>query len=614
MSFAQGDLGSAIVLGVRSSSRSVSSPASRSSHVGRRSPASGVGCGALAIVSDPRRFNRITAFRDIEGNKEHLAWQSYQGLLSIANGGITGSGIGGSNSKMGYLPLAHSDFIFAVIADELGLVGSLAVVGGFMCSCSFGIQTALAAPDRFGLLLAGGIIAWFGVQAIVNMGGVVNLMPVTGLTLAVLLGRRHVAVRVDGAGGPAAERLAACRHRRPRTCAPDRSSGRRRATPLASVSRADRSPADRCAVRRRHRRRHGGPRAAGAGGRRGSGRQRARSAAIHYMGARAGHRDPAAARHAVPAHVLRRRRVPAQLGRASQPRQFVPKMWRARREAIDAVRARCARRSSSASAATPACRPCSPPGASACPIVVVSYDLLPGRASRLAARGAAACAVAFPDSPLPRATLTGAPVRQAVLDVDRARPRRGPARPLGLPDDRFVVAVMGGSQGSGVLNEAVAALLGRRRPTIAGLAIRHAVGERFLAARRRRHATARDGVLYQPIGYEYAHAVGVRRRRPADRAGRSEHGPRGRRHRRSRPSWCRGPASADDHQTLNVRWLSDAARRSARRARHRSSSPDVDRRGSVADRRRTLVAERRPAGCGRCIGVAHWQAWSSRSL
>ena len=86
------------------------------------------------------------------------------------------------------------------------------------------------------------------------------------------------------------------------------------------------------------------------------------------------------------------------------------------------------------------------------PIVVVSYDLRPGRASALAARRAAACAVAFPDSPLPRATLTGAPVRQEILGIDRRRDRAAARHRLGLPADRFVVAVMGGSQGSGALN------------------------------------------------------------------------------------------------------------------------------------------------------------------
>lgn len=188
------------------------------------------------------------------------------------------------------------------------------------------------------------------------------------------------------------------------------------------------------------------------------------------------------------------------------------------------------------------------------PIVVVSYDLLPGRASQLAARRAAACAVAFPDSPLPRATMTGAPVRQAILDVDRVRDRASARAELGLPDDRFVVAVMGGSQGSGVLNEAIESWL-QRVGDDRGLAIRHAVGERFLAdAPPARDGS--DGVLYQPIGYEprmplvYAAADVL-----VGRGGAStvhEVAVTG------TPAvlvpWAR---SAEDHQSLNVGWLSD---------------------------------------------------------
>ena len=181
MSFLQGDLGSAIVLAAVVLAVGVAAGVPLV-HVGAIGMAGALGA-LVAIVSDPRRFNRLAAFRDIEGNKDHLAWQSWQGLLSIANGGMTGSGIGGSNSKLGYLPLAHSDFIFAVVADELGFIGSVAVIGGFSLLVWFGIQAALAAPDRFGMILAGGIASWFGVQAIVNLGGVVGLMPVTGLTL-----------------------------------------------------------------------------------------------------------------------------------------------------------------------------------------------------------------------------------------------------------------------------------------------------------------------------------------------------------------------------------------------------------------------------------------------
>jgi cell division protein FtsW len=138
---------------------------------------------ALFALSSPRRLNRLTSFLDVSGNKDYLSYQTYQGHLSIASGGLTGSGIGGSNGKLGYLPLAHSDFIFAVIADELGLIGSVAVIGGFALLVWFGVQVALAAPDTFGMLIAGGIATWFGVQTIVNVGGVAGVLPVTGLTL-----------------------------------------------------------------------------------------------------------------------------------------------------------------------------------------------------------------------------------------------------------------------------------------------------------------------------------------------------------------------------------------------------------------------------------------------
>ena len=138
---------------------------------------------AMFVVTSDRRLARFTALTDIEGNKDYLAYQTYQGYLSIANGGVFGSGIGEGKGKLGYLPLAHSDFIFAVIADELGLIGAVAVLGGFALLVWFGIQTALAAPDRFGMLLAGGISVWFAVQTVVNVGGVTGLMPVTGLTL-----------------------------------------------------------------------------------------------------------------------------------------------------------------------------------------------------------------------------------------------------------------------------------------------------------------------------------------------------------------------------------------------------------------------------------------------
>jgi UDP-N-acetylglucosamine:LPS N-acetylglucosamine transferase len=233
---------------------------------------------------------------------------------------------------------------------------------------------------------------------------------------------------------------------------------------------------------------------------------------------------------------------------------FLPKLLRARRAAIAAFRSMRPRVVVSVGGYA------SLPAVLAArrlrvPVVVVSYDRFPGRASSLAAKRAAACAVAFPDSRLPRATLTGAPIRQAVLDVDRVGDRHSARERLGLPDDRFVVAVMGGSQGSGVLNAAVGALLDRCCGD-AGLAIRHVVGDRFLAGARP-PTTGEQGVLYQPVGYEadmpsvYAAADLL-----VGRGGAStvhEVAVTG------IPAvlvpWA---SSAEDHQTANVRWLADA--------------------------------------------------------
>ncbi len=178
---AQGDLGSAIVLGavVFSIAWIAGVPFVPMAVMGSIATSAGL----FFVFSSQARTDRFTAFMDVTGNKDRLAWQTYQGYVSMASGGLSGSGIGGSKTKLGYLPYAHSDFIFAIIADELGMLGAGAVIGGFIMLVWFGVQAALAAPDRFGMLVAGGVASWFGVQAIVNLGGVTGLMPVTGLTL-----------------------------------------------------------------------------------------------------------------------------------------------------------------------------------------------------------------------------------------------------------------------------------------------------------------------------------------------------------------------------------------------------------------------------------------------
>ncbi|MGZ4679761.1 MAG: undecaprenyldiphospho-muramoylpentapeptide beta-N-acetylglucosaminyltransferase [Ilumatobacteraceae bacterium] len=134
------------------------------------------------------------------------------------------------------------------------------------------------------------------------------------------------------------------------------------------------------------------------------------------------------------------------------------------------------------------------------PVVVVSYDRRPGLVSKLAARRAAACAVAYAGTTLPRATLTGAPVRQEVLAVDRRRDRQGALSSLDLPEDRFVVAVFGGSLGAKRLNDVTAEMV-LRLADRRDLAVYHIVGERNLADA----APARDGsdgIMYRVLGYE----------------------------------------------------------------------------------------------------------------
>jgi len=135
------------------------------------------------------------------------------------------------------------------------------------------------------------------------------------------------------------------------------------------------------------------------------------------------------------------------------------------------------------------------------PIVVVSYDRTPGRASRLAARSATASAVAFENSPLPRATVTGAPIRQAILDVERSADSRNAARRLlAIPEDRFMIAVMGGSLGSGVLNEAIAKYV-TAHELDSQLAVRQIVGERFVDQIDPLEPVG-SGILHQVIAYE----------------------------------------------------------------------------------------------------------------
>ncbi|MCU1372766.1 MAG: putative lipid flippase FtsW [Actinomycetia bacterium] len=140
--------------------------------------------GALVLaLSKKYRRDRLLAFLNPAKDPGNTGYQINQSLMGVASGGWWGVGLGESRAKWGFLPNAYSDFIFAIIAEELGLLGALLVVGLFLAFGVIGIRAALRAPDRFGTLVAAGITAWILAQAFINIGGVVGILPITGLTL-----------------------------------------------------------------------------------------------------------------------------------------------------------------------------------------------------------------------------------------------------------------------------------------------------------------------------------------------------------------------------------------------------------------------------------------------
>jgi len=227
------------------------------------------------------------------------------------------------------------------------------------------------------------------------------------------------------------------------------------------------------------------------------------------------------------------------------------------------------------------------------PVVVVSYDFVPGRASQLSARRAAACAVAFENSPLPNATVTGAPVRHDLLTLDRVADRAAAREQLAVPDDRFMVAVMGGSLGSGVLNAAIAQYATEHRDDM-GLALRQVAGERFVADVENVTPIDGEGIVHQVIGYE--------QEMPAVYAAADLLIGRGGASTVHEVATTGIPAilvpwahAADDHQTENVRWLAGSGGAIA------VSEDDLARPQVLADQIERL---RNDAGAREALSVA----------
>jgi cell division protein FtsW len=144
--------------------------------------ATAAGSVVLGLL-EPYRRDRILAFLDPWADPANTGYQTIQGQVALAGGHLAGVGLGASRAKWGFLPNAHTDFIFAIIGEEAGLLGSLIVLALFAAFGVLGVRTALRAPDRFGTLLATGITAWVVGQALVNIGAVIGLLPITGVPL-----------------------------------------------------------------------------------------------------------------------------------------------------------------------------------------------------------------------------------------------------------------------------------------------------------------------------------------------------------------------------------------------------------------------------------------------
>ena len=141
--------------------------------------------GALAYLvrMDAERWERIMAFLDLEGTKLGAGLQQYRAMLAFGSGGMWGVGLGNGAEKHGYLPFAHTDFIFSMIGEELGLVATLGVVFCFVLITIMGISIALHAEDHFGRLLGFGLTAVIVIPALMNMGVTTAVLPNTGLPL-----------------------------------------------------------------------------------------------------------------------------------------------------------------------------------------------------------------------------------------------------------------------------------------------------------------------------------------------------------------------------------------------------------------------------------------------
>jgi cell division protein FtsW len=179
----------------------------------------GIGIGWILIMSAAYRRARFLSFLSPWKDPQNAGYHLIQSYIALGSGGLFGVGLGASRQKWMYVPNAHTDFIFSILGEELGLVAAVGVLALFGALLYGGVRVAARAPDAFGRLLAAGIVSWLGLQTVVNLGAVTGLLPITGVplpllsyggsSLVVTLTAIGILINIARAGPPRSRRRAA---------------------------------------------------------------------------------------------------------------------------------------------------------------------------------------------------------------------------------------------------------------------------------------------------------------------------------------------------------------------------------------------------------------------
>lgn len=142
--------------------------------------------GVVLVLTNPYRIGRLLSFLNPLGDPLGVSYQINQIIIALGSGGLFGLGIGESRQKYGYIPDVSTDAVFAVIGEEFGFVGTVAVIALFTFVLYRGFRIAREAPDDFGRLIAAGVTSWIGLQVLINLGAMTGLIPLTGMPLPLI--------------------------------------------------------------------------------------------------------------------------------------------------------------------------------------------------------------------------------------------------------------------------------------------------------------------------------------------------------------------------------------------------------------------------------------------